>query len=101
MTHKKRIDPVGINRGKLRGLVTVSQRVFTNLAESGCNETLCFSELFGSIYDLFYAETDCTYDEFLDEMRFMFKDTIDEEDMEGLWSSKQQLDTLSVSKLKS
>jgi hypothetical protein len=84
MNTKKRIDPVGINRGKLCGVVTVSKRVFTNLAEIDCNETLCYSELFGSIFDLFYAGTGCTYDEFLDEMRIMFKDTINEDDMEGL-----------------
>jgi len=84
MTHNKRIEPVGINRGKLRGLVTVAQRVFTNLANSNCNETLYIGEFFGVIFDLFYAPTGCTYDEFLDEMRILFKDIINEDDMEGL-----------------
>ncbi|MHA1665512.1 MAG: hypothetical protein ACTSVW_06725 [Candidatus Njordarchaeales archaeon] len=84
MTHNKRIEPVGINRGKLRGLVAVALRVFTNVANSNCNETIYYSELFGAIFDLFYAPTGCTYDEFLDEMRILFKDIINEKDMEDL-----------------
>jgi len=84
MTLKKRIEPVGINRGKLRGFMATAQRSITNIALCKGNENLYIGELFGAIFDLFYAPTGCTYDEFLDEMRILFKDIFDQDDMEGL-----------------
>ena len=85
MTHKKRIDPVGIDREELRRLIAVSQLVFVNIGISDHNTSYCYSELFTTIFDQFYATTGCTFDEFMDEMRELFKGIINQEEMEKLW----------------